>query len=629
MDSPLAHQREIAAAAEGILPARDRAVVASWLRCLNRHGLDPAHRSEAYILPETRLREHRQRSEALIEIARSGIETLFSQVAGQNYVLLLADASGVTVEYLGDAAQKAELRRSGLWLGSEWSEARAGTCATGACIETGEALTVHQSDHFDATHTGLSCTAAPIHDSQGRLSAVLDISLLTSPRPRTSQSLALNLVRAAARRIEMANIMAESRREWVLRLAGAPEFLDVDPEAALSLDGAGRVIAMTHGAQRILARAGGLDWRRPEAIIGRPVSDFLDLRLDRLDELTRQRPPAERFLTTRDGHRLFAHAIEPRRVVARAEPAVPGARGPVAVPAVLRALGGEDAGMARLLAQAARLAPTRLPILVEGETGSGKLTLARAIHAAAAGPRAPLVVIDCPGLDSHEEEARLFGTARDRSAGRIAEAAGGTLILDKVDELGLPLQARLLRLLAEGRLAPVGGLRGQEAQIRVIATAGGELAAAVAAGRFRRDLSFRLAAARLRLPPLRERDDLLQLASGMLARAGEGPVRRLAPAALPLLAAQAWPGNLRELENLLATAAALSDAAEIGPEALAPLLGPAPPGPEAQPFEARLRRALAEAGGNVSAAARRLGVHRATVHRHLQRQGGGPGRRLN
>ncbi len=489
MEHELSHVREIEAAAEGRPPGRDRVVVESWLRCLNQHRLDPTARSEAFILPETALREHRQRSEALIAIARSGIESLYGLVAGQNYVLLLADRAGVTVEYLGDEAQKQELRRSGLYMGAEWSEARAGTCALGACIETGEPLVIHQSDHFDATHTGLSCTAAPIYDTLGRLSAVLDISLLSSPRAKASQSLALKLVTAAARRIEMANLMAENRREWVLRLSASPDFLDVDPEAALSLDGTGRVLGLTHGAARILAQAAGQDWRAAGGLIGRPVSDFLNVRVDRLDDLMRQRPAAERFIETRDGHRLFAHAIEPRRAPARTVPA------PVSLPPPLRGLAGDDPTMAALLRAAAALAPQRLPILIEGETGTGKLTLARAIHAAGRG--GPFTVVRCAEIG--EEEALLFGrqTGRRQEEGLIAAAHRGTLVPRQdrgsaAPHAGAPsAPGGRGQLPAGGRPAPGAGRRahpfdraagrGRGAAARPPAPAGRGVAAAAAA----------------------------------------------------------------------------------------------------------------------------------------------------
>lgn len=596
----LQHIREIEAVSQGGGASRDPLVVQSWLRCLNQHGLDPAQRSVAYIVPEAELRSHRERSGDLIAIARSGIESLYRLVAGQNYVLLLADRFGVTVEYLGDQAQKDALRRSGLFLGAEWSEARAGTCALGACIETGEPLVIHQSDHFDVTHGGLSCTAAPIFDTRGQLTAVLDISLLSSPQPRESQGLALNLVRQASRRIEMANIMAESRREWVLRLSGNPDFLDVDPEAAVSLDGSGRVIGMTHGAARLMARTEGIDWRRADALIGRKIADFLDVRTDRLDDLTRLRPASERLIRTRDGHALFAHAIEPRRAAPVARRAPPG------LPPALRDLAGEDPAMTALLQRAAGLAAGRLPLLITGESGTGKMTLARAIHAA--GRAGPCITLPCAEL-ADGDEALLFGRAEGRraEAGLIAQAHRGTLILDKVTELPARMQGRLLRLLGEGGWLPVGALRPETAEVRVIATAQMD---PMAAPGFRRDLAHRLAGAVLALPRLAARQDLLWLAGRMMGGS-------FSPAAQACLARHDWPGNLHELDHL---AAQLPAGAEIELEDLPETLrraGPAAPAGEA----ALLRQILRDTGGNISEAARRLGVDRTTVHRRIRRLG--------
>lgn len=614
MDTDLRHIREIEAVSQGGPVARDSAVVQSWLRCLEKHRLDPSARSEAYILPAAELRLHRQRSEELIAIARSGIENLYALVAGQNYVLMLADRAGVTVEYLGDEAQKAALRRSGLYLGAEWSEARAGTCALGACIETGEALVIHQDDHFDVTHGGLSCTAAPIYDSRGALAAVLDISLLSSPRPKASQSLALNLVRQSVRRIEMANIMAESRREWVLRLSGSPDFLDVDPEAAISLDGAGRVIGMTHNAARLMARAAGLDWRDAGALIGRPVSDFLGVRLDRLDDLTRQRPAAERFIETRDGHRLFAHAIEPRRQATRPAPRLAQ---PPRLPPALAELAGEDPAMAQVLARAAALAPRALPLLIEGETGTGKLTLARAIHQAGGG--GAFTLLRCAEL-TDADEALVFGRTdgRRHEPGMLDQAGRGTLVLDKLGELPPRLQARLLQLASEGSYLPVGAIRPVSPGLRLIATVQGDLAQAVETGGFRRDLYHCLAGASLRLPPLRDRMDLFWLADRIMDRAFGQPVL-LAPEVPARLAAHRWPGNLRELARLAETLAAILPQPRVGLSDL-PLPMAAAPAP-GQGGAALLSQVLRETGGNVSECARRLGVDRTTIHRRMRRLG--------
>lgn len=612
----LHHIREIEEVSRGRAGQRAPVVVQSWLRCLNQHRLDPAARSEAYILPDSALRLHRQRSEDLIAIARSGIEHLYSLVAGQNYVLMLADSAGVTVEYLGDPAQKAALRRSGLYLGAEWSEERAGTCALGACIETGEALIIHQSDHFDLAHTGLSCTAAPIYDTGGRLAAVLDISLLSSPLPPASQSLALNLVRQSARRIEMANLMAESRREWVLRLSAGADFLDVDPEAAVSLDTAGRVIGMTNGAARLMARAAGLDWRGSEALIGRPISDFLDISLDRLEGLTRQRQAAERFVETRDGHRLFAHAIEPRPAPLRAPPR------PERLPQGLRGLAGADPVMELALGRAAALAASPLPLLIEGETGTGKLTLARAIHALAG--KGPLVVLPCAGL-AEEDGALLFGRAGERGGGMIAEAGGGTLVLDKVEELPPGLQRRFLRLAAEDGALPVGGVRAAPLPLRIIATSQCDLGQAAAEGRFRADLFHRLNGALIRLPALRHRQDLLWLAERAFAEAFATPTP-LSVEVVEALSRYDWPGNLRELGYLARALAVTATGRAVLPADVPRSAAHVPQHAEGE--AAQLLRALEDSGGNISEAARRLGVNRSTIHRQMHRFGlkGGAGR---
>ncbi|RIJ03122.1 sigma-54-dependent Fis family transcriptional regulator [Achromobacter sp. K91] len=616
-----AHIREIEQVGQGRPTQRDAHVVSSWLRCLDQYRLDPAQACEAYIVPDGRLREHRQQSEALISIARSGLDHLFRQVAGQNYVLLLADRQGVTVEFLGDAQQTASLRKAGLYLGSEWSERRAGTCAVGACLESGEALTIHQTDHFDNTHTPLSCTAAPIYNADGELAAVLDISLLSSPILKASQNLALHLVTSTTRRIEMANLMARTSNEWVLRFARSPEFLDVDPEAAISLDGSGRILGMTHTGAKLLARAAGLDWRNPAALIGQPVTRFFDVQLDDLPRYTRAHAPQQRLIAARDGNALFAHAIEPNRHARRTSVAVRGA------PSALRGLDGGDARMAAMLTRVAKLARQGLPLLLQGETGVGKEYLARAIHDSS--QRAGrFVAVNCAAIPESLIESELFGylpgaytgAAAKGRKGLIEESDGGTLFLDEIGDMPLALQSRLLRVLAESEVTPIGANAPRAVRLCLVSASHRDLAALVREGRFREDLYYRINAATLTVPPLRERADLEWLIARLLARhQDESGAPVLAPAALMALKAHAWPGNIRELANAIAVAAALCENGVIEPADLPDALAPA--AAAASPAEAALRAVLASCGGNVSEAARRLGVDRSTVHRQMRRHG--------
>ncbi|OEC96901.1 sigma-54-dependent Fis family transcriptional regulator [Rhizobium sp. YK2] len=618
------HIKEIERVGQGSNTGRDAIVLESWRRCLETYQLDPARAREAVIVSETRLREHRQQAEHLVHIARSGLERLYQQVAEQNYVLLLSDRQGVTVEFLGDSSFNNNLRKAGLYLGSEWSEPRAGTCAVGACIATGEALTIHQTDHFDTTHTSLSCTAAPIYDTQGALAAVLDISLLSSPILKASQNMARHLVSSTVRRIELANLMANSRHDLVLRFASAPEFLDVDPEAAISVNGAGRITGMTNGGARLLAASRGLDWRSPELLIGQPVTDFFQAGLDELSSLTRASLPQERRIAVRDGSLRFAHAIEPQHRTMSA----PFARSSDRPPAISR-LGGGVPAIDTLRRKVTKLAPSRLPILLQGETGTGKEYLARIVHEVS-GLSGRFVAVNCAAIPEQLIESELFGYAPGAFTGALAKgrqgliegADGGTLFLDEIGDMAYAAQSRLLRVLAEGEVLPVGGSVARKVDFRVVSASHRPLADMVAAGRFREDLYYRLNAAVLSLPPLREREDLPWLLERLLEKHGTHDLPlTLSDAARMLLFTHRWPGNIRELDNAIAFAAALSDDGVIEVTDLPDQLTRSATARHEQGQEAALRAVLMSCNGNVSEAARRLGIDRTTLHRRMRRFG--------
>jgi len=601
---------------------RDRAVLGSWRRCIDQHRLDPASTCDAHIVPAGQLRAHREESESLIRIARSGLERLYQQLKGLDYVLLLADRQGVAVDFLGHDSHASDLRNAGLYLGAQWREDMAGTSAVGACLATGEALTVHQSDHFDFTHTTLSCSAAPIYDLRGGLAAVLDLSLLRSPAERASQHMALHLVTSAARRVEQANLMAQSGHDWVLRLAQSPDFLDVDADATLSIDARGRIRTMTHAGARMLAAIAGLDWRRRQQLCGQPLAHFFDIDPSALPQLMRGRPVQERILRARNGSIWFAHAMEPRQ---RGASQTVGR--PVLQPA-LQALDTGDAAVRQVLHKAARLAPQSLPILIQGETGCGKEYLARALHAAS-GRSGAFMAINCAAIPEALLESELFGYlpgtwtggASKGREGLIEAAHRGTLFLDEIGDMPLALQAKLLRVLSESEITPLGARTPRKVDIRVLSASHRPLAELAAGGNFRTDLLYRLNAAELRLPALRERSDLAALAERMLA--GMERTLPISEPALAALQAHRWPGNLRELHNALRYAAALADQ-QIDtlhlPDALqiAAAAGMASP---AQPASAAtLEQVLAQCNGNVSEAARLLGVNRSTIHRRIQRQ---------
>ncbi|WP_226628246.1 sigma-54-dependent Fis family transcriptional regulator [Alloyangia pacifica] len=566
------HVEEIEQVLGGSQTGRDGFVSASWRRCVELYGMDPMRRDPAYIVTESELRDHRKQAEWMIGAARSSLQSLFRQVAGQNYVLLLTDAKGICVDFFGDDLFVDDLRSAGLYLGSNWSEDLAGTCGVGACIVTQEPVTVHQDDHFGNAHTTLSCTAAPIFDSLGGLAAVLDISLLRSPTPKRSQNLAMSLVTSAARRVELANLMAESRRDWVLRLSSSPEFLDVDPESAVRLDGAGRVLGYTRAARHLFPEG--------DEVIGRRIDDVLDLCVDDLPDLMRDRPTEERIIEMRDGGALFGHAIAPQAPRTALRSSLRG--GP------LGGLAGKDPTMGQLLARAAKLARTSVPLLITGETGAGKTKLAHAIHMV--GSANGFLALDCAGLTSRSLEDAL------------TEVSGPTtLLLRRIEDLPAETAPALSAALDGGSC-----LRA----ITTCCTGPGALDLS-------RPLFHRLAGATLSLPPLRQRSDLGWLLDRMLRRRAPDDMR-LSPSARAALLGRPWPGNLREMEQVLDVAIALCDGRVIDvPDLPEPVTAPSDPHDAGEPLE----QVMEACGWNMSRAARRLGVNRSTILRRLRRAG--------
>ena len=622
MVSTLSHIKEIERVAMGGASDRDRPVIQSWLRCLNEYQLNPAQTQEAYIVPDTLLREHREQSEELIRIGRTGLEALFRQVADQSYVLLLSDARGVTVEFMGDPTFDNQLRKAGLYLGSEWSEVRAGTCAVGACMVSGKPVIIHQDDHFDACHIGLTCTAAPIFDTFGDLSAVLDISQLRSPTAKASQQLALHLVASTARRIELANLMTRAHEDWVLRLAKLPDFLDVDPDAAITINGNGLITGMTHGGFGVVARGMNLNNVATKDFIGQSISDVFDIDIDQLPTLMRGRPNGERLVRARNGLALFASAIAPVSSF-RASPVVASVR----LPSALRHLSFGDPVMEALQARAAKLADRNLPILIKGETGSGKEYLARAIHDSSAKP-GPFIAVNCAAIPEQLIESELFGyvsgaftgAMQKGKIGLIEAANGGTLFLDEIGDMPLTLQSRLLRVLSENEIQPVGALKAKPVKFRLLSASHHDLAVLVAEGGFREDLLYRLNAATLVLPPLRQRQDFDGIVDHLLRRIGEEEdetitIDRIARKAL---AAYNWPGNLRELDNTLRVSAAVATEASITVDCLPDHFQADSPASNFRSHADTLRSQLDECGNNISALARKLGVNRSTIHRRLK-----------
>src|SRR5437899_10656777 len=308
---------------------------------------------------------------------------------------------------------------------------------------------------------------------------------------------------------------------------------------------------------------------------------------------------------------------------------------------------GDGPAMRQLLETISRLAPKDITVLIRGETGTGKELIASLMHAQSHRATRALVRFNCAAIPGDLAEAELFGHVRGAFTGAsqarrgfFAQADGGTLVLDEIGELPLPVQAKLLRALQEGEIQPVGAGKVERVDVRVVACTNRDLVEEARAGRFREDLYYRLAVVDLVVPPLREhREDIPALAAEFARRYAERfgmQDVRFQPELLDALQRLDWPGNVRQLENAVARIVALATGGEIGLEAFgtASAAPAADAGAEAPPegtlslreqIEAMERsligRTMTEVGGNQSEAARRLGLSRGSLIERLKKYG--------
>jgi two-component system response regulator HydG len=308
---------------------------------------------------------------------------------------------------------------------------------------------------------------------------------------------------------------------------------------------------------------------------------------------------------------------------------------------------GSSAGIEALKELIAKVAPSPAPVLVTGESGTGKELVARALHGESPRGERPFVAVNCTALPESLLESELFGHTRGAFSGATAprrglfvEADGGTLFLDEIGDMPAPLQAKMLRVLQDGHVRPVGSDTLRSVDVRIIAATNQDLAKRVETGQFRADLFFRLNVVSIAVPPLRERaEDIPELVQAFLARARRrNPAargRRISKAAVERLAGHGWPGNVRELENFIERLVILSVHEEIGADELAGL-GADVPGERSPLDEARERVmtlreledayitwALARCGGNKTRAAELLGIDVSTIHRRERERAAG------
>jgi len=659
----------------GMLPTL---IEQSWQRCL-LHGapegnlsFEPGSREE--------LQEEHEKHSLLLDHAMPVMETLYEQIVDSQSMVLLTNSNGYILHSLGDDEFLARARRIALAPGVSWSEEGRGTNAIGTALVEERPVVVHGHQHFASANHFLTCSASPIQDPYGRIVGVLDVT--GDHRGYSPHTLAL--VKMSVRLVENQMFSSAFPDALLVHFHTRPEYLGTLCEGMMAFSPDGRALSANRNAcvqlGLSLAEVAACSF---EELFRQPVRAALDHAM--------LHGGTALPLTTLRGLKLFARVIPgqtmkaPLRVFTYPkadESAAPRAgsgataRGPRV--SALERLDTGDPAVHLVIDKVRRVLGKDIPILIHGETGAGKELLARAIHDD--GPRhdKPFVAVNCAAIPEGLIESELFGyeegaftgAKRKGNLGKLLQADGGTLFLDEIGDMPQPLQARLLRVLQERVVNPLGSNKAIPVDVHLVCATHRRLKDWVAAGKFREDLYYRLNGLTVNLPALRARNDLAALIDLILVRvAPAGKVPQVAPEVMELFLRHPWPGNIRQLSNLLRTALVMADEddmiglvhlpddfleefeainvrgaspvgaddPEVQPAAVSQpasaAAAPFRPQPQQEPFGRSaapaasdletntltlIQRTLEQHSGNVSAAARQLGISRNTLYRKLR-----------
>jgi sigma-54 dependent transcriptional regulator, acetoin dehydrogenase operon transcriptional activator AcoR len=540
-------------------------VTRSWYRCLREYRIEPSAPRQNTVLNSQSLKELQQRMGELLPVARAEMESLYEQIAGSGFAVILSDTQGVVLTTITDPALQREFRQAGLSLGALWDERHEGTNGIGTCLAEGCPVTVHREEHFRGYNLSLSCSGAPILDPHGSIIAVLDASTANSSDSRLIQRHTMALVNMSAHLISRWNFLNEFSQSWILRFHSRPEFVGLLHEALVAIDGAGNILAVNESALLQL----GCPARK--ALIGEPIEKFFQFDFATLERRAQFEPST--IWPVRDlahGRRFFAIARAPLRPAARTlELASPN---PVddAAEGTQRRSGqhhvGEDAQMRKNLSFGRQLFAKQVPILLQGATGTGKEAFAKALHHSGLWFDKPFVTVNCAAIPESLIESELFGYTRgaftgavkEGRTGKILQSNGGTLFLDEIGDMPLMLQTRLLRVIEEREVVPLGSDQAIPVNLHVISATHRDIRQMIQDGEFREDLYYRLNGITLHLPLLRDRSDRADLIRTLLQEENAGQESiEIAEDAFHKLLDYSWPGNIRQLRNALRTASAL------------------------------------------------------------------------
>ncbi len=584
-------------------------ILLSWQRCAGL-GLAPNHPDRDNALSHAELTVSIDHPE-LLSLAKPGLEFLEAALTSSQSVIAFTDSRGTVVDSRGGPSSSRMSAKRVLAPGESWSERSRGTNGIGTALADGHLVEVWGGEHFHEDYSGYCCTAAPFLDHTGETAGVINVT----GDARLPRGYARALVKQAVRELEFRWITQIGRRFNVFNFHPQFSYLDSSQAGVLLLDN-DRVV----GANRYALRWLGMNWN----IIGKSWDDCFESPMP---------APGGGPLVPRK-RMEFAYEMKiAKRSSAKISP--PPAR---ALPKPSKPLcGWFPEEILPRLDRARRAANAGLTTIILGETGTGKEMFARMVHRESMRASKPFVAVNCAAIPETLIESELFGygpgaftgAKRSGSQGRIVEANGGILFLDEIGDMPFALQARLLRVLQDKVVTPLGGGSSKPVDLVVLCATHRDIEGQVRSGSFRADLYYRLNHLIIRLPAWRlysERDRLAAVDFLWQCSQGEAKGVRLSEQARREFASCAFPGNLRQCANIITTLVALSEHdTVIEADALPPEVrfsaGTTRPRDslDLNTLSAlAVQKALERHDGDVASAAKELGIHRATLYRRLK-----------
>jgi transcriptional regulator of acetoin/glycerol metabolism len=599
--------------------SHDAIIQDSWSRC-RAFGLDHQSAPAFDQLPAAGIAQLLESQHSLVQTTHQEVLPYYENIlSNSNCLIMLADNQGQVLTSWGTQRFIEPTLTRGFSAGASWMERCSGTNAIGTALACEQAVHIEHDEHFLKANRFMTGSAAPIFDAERKVIAVLDVSSDSYLPP----SHTLGMVKMMSQTVENRLILNLFHgQHFQLTFNTGLNNLDSQWAGLLIFDETGQVLSANRRADNLL----GISLSRVSVESLFKVS-LLEL-LNQPDDLP--------FALQTSGRNRFQCLLKrPKQVPVKArvfveQPAVPSAA------VSLNTLHFGDSRVEKAVRQAERLLEKDIPLLIHGETGVGKEVFVKALHQASSRSKQAFIAVNCAAIPAELVESELFGYEKGAftganqkgSIGLIRKADKGTLFLDEIGDMPLPTQARLLRVLQERCVQPVGSSELFPVDIRIISATNRSLREQVQLGRFREDLYYRIGGLTLELPPLRERSDKQELFKRLWEQHREpSQWAGLSREVLELFARHPWPGNLRQVSSVMQVALAMAEEQPVRPEHLPddffvdmemePVDAPEPLAVDLDDAE-DLSRQLQAVGGNISHLARRLGVSRNTLYKRLR-----------